>query len=69
MEPIDKWENKWEGRFKEYFASMDPATGTYIINYDYASLYPSVFKIFNPSSETEEKIPTLNESRLKEIKP
>jgi hypothetical protein len=73
MEPIDKWESG----YKEYFASVDPATGidqatgTYIniMNYDYESLYPGVFKIYKPDSETEEKIPTLNESRIKEIKP
>ena len=35
---------------------------------DFASLYPSVFKVFKPDSESEEKIPTLIESRLKEIK-
>ena len=66
MEPIDKWKDVY---FKEYFASADPATGSYIINYDYGSLYPNVLKIYNPGSETEEKIPTLNESRLKPIKP
>ena len=66
MEPIDKWQDVY---FKEYFASTDPATGSYIINYDYGSLYPNVLKIYNPGSETEEKIPTLNESRLKPIKP
>ena len=65
MEPIDKW----EAGFKEYFASADPATGEYIINFDYGSLYPSVLKIYKHPSEPEEKTQTLNESRLKEIKP
>ena len=65
MEPIDKWT---EG-FKEYSASQDPATGAHIIDFDFASLYPSFIKMYNPGSETEEKTPTFNEPRLNPIKP
>jgi len=60
MEPIDKWKDG----YKEYFASIDPATG---------ASYTYTWKTFNYSpwlsKEKEEKTPTLNESRLKEIKP
>lgn len=42
----------------------------YIINFDFASLYPFLVKEnTDPISNFEEKIPTLNESRMKEIKP
>jgi len=63
MEPIDKWK---EG-YKEYFSSIDPATGT-------CYTYTTQWKTFNyspwmPIEEEKEKTPTLNESRLKEIKP
>jgi hypothetical protein len=62
MEPIDKWT---EG-FKEYSASLDPATRTYIMNRDFASLYSSITV---SGSEPEEKTPTFNEPRLNPIKP
>jgi len=61
MEPLEKWRSKLE----DYFVSID----TYIENYDFSSLYPNVVKVYRPDSEPEEKTPTLNESRLKEIKP
>jgi hypothetical protein len=61
MEPLYKWESKLE----DYFVSID----TYIENYDFSSLYPNVVRVYRPDSEPEEKTPTLNESRLKEIKP
>jgi len=62
MEKLTKWESKLE----DYFVSID----TYIENYDFSSLYPNVVKVlYRPDSEPEEKTPTLNESRLKEIKP
>jgi hypothetical protein len=61
MEPLYKWENKLE----DYFVSIN----TYIENYDFSSLYPNVVRVYRPDSEPEEKTPTLNESRLKEIKP
>jgi hypothetical protein len=52
---------------------MEPANKledyVYIQNYDFSSLYPNVVKVYRPDSEPEEKTPTLNESRLKEIKP
>ena len=63
MEPIDKWKDG----FKEYFASVDPATGK-------SYTYTTQWKTFKYSSwmsieEEKEKTQTLNESRLKEIKP
>ena len=61
MEPLDKWESKLE----DYFVSIN----TSIENYDFSSLYPNVVKVYRPDSEPEEKTQTLNESRLKEIKP
>jgi hypothetical protein len=61
MEPLDKWTSELGG----YFVSVD----TYIENYDFSSLYPNVVRVYRPDSEPEEKTPTLNESRLKEIKP
>ena len=63
MEPIDTWKEVY---LKEYFASQDPATGTYIVNFDFASLYSSITV---SGSEPEEKTPTFNEPRLKPIKP
>jgi hypothetical protein len=57
MEPIDTELSKSE----KYSA---------IINFDFASLYPFLVKEnTDPIPNFEEKIPTLNESRLKEIKP
>jgi hypothetical protein len=58
MEPI----NKWEETYKTY-CSYDPATNYYTFDY-------GKFKFHHPESESEEeKIQTLNESTLKEIKP
>jgi hypothetical protein len=58
MEPIDKWKDG----YKEFFSSIDPATGA-----------SYTWKTFNYSSwmsieEKKEKTLTLNESRLKPIK-
>lgn len=55
------------GELGDCFFSVDPATGEY-----YA--YNKEWKTFNyspwmPIEEEKEKTPTLNESRLKEIKP
>ena len=62
MEPI----NKWEEGYKEYFASIDPATGTC---YTYTTQWKTFKYSTWMSKEKEERTPTLNESRLKEIKP
>jgi hypothetical protein len=61
MEPLYKCENKLE----DYFFYIN----TPIENYDFSGLYPNRVRVYRPDSEPEEKIPTLNESRLKEIKP
>jgi hypothetical protein len=53
--------NTWEEIYKSY-CSYDPATNYYTFDY-------GKFKFQQPDSELEEKIPTLNESRLKGIKP
>jgi DNA polymerase elongation subunit (family B) len=40
-----------------------------LFDLDFASLYPSFIKMYNPDSEPVEKTPTFNEPRLKPIKP
>jgi hypothetical protein len=59
MEPIDIWEET----FKKYYITVDPATNYYTFEYGKFKFYQS------GAEDREEKIPTLNESRLKEIKP
>lgn len=53
--------NTWEEIYKSY-CSYDPATNWYTFDY-------GKFKFQQPDSELEEEIPTLNEARLKEVKP
>jgi hypothetical protein len=66
MEPLDKWKDG----YKEYFASLDPATGTYnLYTTDWKTVKYSWTTWESIQNEKEEKTPTLNESRLKEIKP
>jgi hypothetical protein len=63
MEPLDKWIDG----YKEYFTSKDPATGTY---YTYTIEWKTAnYSAWMPIEEEKEKTQTLNESRLKEIKP
>jgi len=59
MEPIDIWEET----YKKYYITVDPATNYYTFGY-------GKFKLYQSEAEgREEKIPTLNEARLKPIKP
>lgn len=57
METTNTWENIYD-----IYLNYDPATNYYTFDY-------GKFKFQQPDSELEEKIPTLNESRLKGIKP
>jgi hypothetical protein len=54
--------NTWEEIYKSY-CSYDPATNYYTFEYGKFKLYQS------EAEDREEKIPTLNESRLNQIKP
>jgi len=66
MEPLDKW----MGELGDYFVSVDPATGTYYAyNREWKTAKYSWTLWESMQNEGEEKTPTLNESRLKEIKP
>ena len=58
MEPIDIWKET----YKKYYVTVDPATNYYTFDY-------SGFKVYkSEAEEREEKIPTLNETRLNPIK-
>lgn len=63
MEPIDI-ANVWEKLTKEHWVYSDPKEWE-IVDFDFSSLYSSIDLTREPE---EEKIPTLNEARLKEIK-
>ena len=58
METTNTWENIYD-----IYLNYDPATNYYTFEYGKFKLYQS------EAEDREEKIPTLNELRLKPIKP